>query len=43
MIDMSLKIPLGVVKNLVIQVEEFIIPVEFVVLEMKNIGDIPYS
>lgn len=37
----SLKIPLGVVKNLVVQAEEFTIPTDFLLLEMESVGDIP--
>lgn len=40
MTDRWLYIPLGLVENLVVQVESFTIPSDFVVLEMDNAGEI---
>ncbi|XP_016178225.1 uncharacterized protein LOC107620605 [Arachis ipaensis] len=38
MADRSLKIPNGVVENLLVKVEEFIFPVDFVILDMEEEG-----
>lgn len=40
MADNFLKIPMGIVENLVVQLRIFIIPTYFVVLEMDNASEI---
>lgn len=41
MVDRSVKVPLGIIKDLVVQVGEFVVPADFVVLEMDHTGEAP--
>ncbi|XP_047183032.1 uncharacterized protein LOC124849187, partial [Vigna umbellata] len=39
--DRSLKYPCGVVEDMLVKVEKFVFPVDFVIMEMEEYGDVP--
>ncbi|XP_047181166.1 uncharacterized protein LOC124847666 [Vigna umbellata] len=39
--DMSLKYPYGMVEDVLVKVDKFVFPVDFVIMEMEENGDVP--